>query len=292
MEFKSVRFTNRKVAQDFIQKFDEEDRDIFIIAPFEGDNQKQYWGIAIVATSRDEEIDGYERFIKNCKAIGARPRYVFLNRIDAKLIRDDKVEKVGLPWIANPEGEEIPIDILEPISDEDITGQKGEGNEPAVEGEEFNPEEAEEVEPAEEPEDLTKKESVEEWARDMNYLDGVPLCEDVIPINKAGLADGRFGAVRKYAKAKKNVEEVKLIDLSVGNGEEFLNWFRTYAEENKIKEGVDYSIVVDLIKILNSKLDTEIIEKMQEFGVKLKETESEQKEQPVEDIEEFDIPEI
>ena len=103
MEFKHVRFTNRKVAQDFIQKFDEEDRDIFIIAPFDGDNQRQYWGIAIVATNRDEEIEGYETFIKNCKAIGVRPRYVFLNRIDAKLIRDDHVEKVGLPWIANPE---------------------------------------------------------------------------------------------------------------------------------------------------------------------------------------------
>lgn len=294
--FKHVRFTNKKVAQDFLDKFEEADRDIFIVAPFTAKSQKQYWGLAIVATNKDEELEGYATFIKYCNQLGMRPRFVFLNRIDAKLIKDDNIEKVGLPWIANPEGEEIPIDILEPISDEDISTEEGEGNEPNIAGEEF---EEPTTEPAEGEEDLVKEEDFDPIAlnallntltEDFDYMDGQPMREDVIPINKSGLADGRFGAVRKYATKKKNVEEVQLIDLGAGDAQPFVDWFKQYADENKIKENVDFSIVGDIIKILKHKLDNEIVGKMQEFGVRLKESELE--EEPVEDIEEFDIPKM
>jgi hypothetical protein len=290
--FKHVRFTNKKVAQEFLDKFEEADRDIFIVAPFTAKSQKEYWGLAIVATNKDEELEGYATFIKYCNQLGLRPRFVFLNRIDAKLIKDDNIEKVGLPWIANPEGSEIPIDILEPISDEDISDEGGEGNEPNIAGEDF---EEPTTEPAEGEEDLVKEEGYDPIdfdmiAEDYDYMDGQPLREDVIPINKSGLADGRFGAVRKYATKKKNVEEVQLIDLGTGDAEPFVEWFKTYADENKIKEGTDYSIVGDIVKILKHKLDNEIVGKMQEFGVKLKESQLE--EEPVEDIEEFDIPKM
>ncbi len=123
-------------------------------------------------------------------------------------------------------------------------------------------------------------------------MDGQPLAEDVIPINKSGIADGRFGAVRKYATKKRNVDIIKLIDLNSRDGEEFLNWFKEYTNKNKFKQHIEFSIIGDIIKILDSKINNEIIEKMQEFGIKLKENEINTSKEPVEDIDEFDIPNI
>ena len=294
-----VRFGSKDIAQAFIDKFNEEDRDILIPAPFGETNSAEYWGVAIVATNKDEELDGYDKFIANCKKLGLRPRFVFLNRIDSKLIKDDKIEEVGLPWLSPDEAEETPIDMIEePIEDSDINNNEPEaGNEPNIEGAEFSEKEASKVKSANNPEELVQK----EWVDDYEYYEGVPLVEEIVPIDsvrlsRSGTPDKRYASVRKLIKQKETVQTIKFIDLTQGDADEFIMAFEDYANRRGWKEDVDYTIVKDdYLVITEKKFNNDVMDMMQQYGVKLyhKEDEEELEQELLQDIDETtDIPEI
>ena len=288
---KKVRFKDQDIAQAFIDKFLEKDRDLFIPAPFgKGREEQSYWGIAIVATNRNEELEGYGRFIQNCRYLGLRPRFVFLNRIDSKLIKDDDIEKIGLPWMAPEDAEEKPIDILEPIEDEDVSKEEPETpNEPNIEGEEFAPKES------------VNSKIKDEWIEEFEYQTGMSMHEDVIPIDavrigRTGRPDGRYSAVKKLLKDKDSVQNIQFIDVSQGNGDEFVYAFQKYADENNLKDGYDYKIVKDdYVVITKQKLSPAIIDLMNQYGVSLYEETEETGDEEVylDDIDEFtDIPDF
>ena len=298
-DMKKVRFATQEIVQAFIDKFREDDKDLFIPAPFgKNTNAAEYWGVAVVSTNREEELEGYGRFVDNCRRLGYRPRFVYLNRIDSKLIKDDKIEDIGVPWMAPDEAEEKPIDILEPIEDEDISDSKpGDMNEPNIEGEDFSPKDFNKVKPAKTPDELVQQ---EEWVREYCHQAGEPIHEDVIPIdsvrlNRSGIPDKRFGSVRKLIKNNDIIKNISFIDISIENGEDFLTAFEQYAEQHNLRDGFDYVIIKDdYVVITNQKLNSDILDLMNQYGVSLYDENQEDFDEEVYDeIDEvIDIPDI
>ena len=296
---KKVRFKTQEIAQAFIDKLRKDDKDLFIPAPFgKKPDSAEYWGVAIVATNREEELEGYGKFIDNCRRMGIRPRFVFLNRIDSKLIKDDKIEDIGVPWMAPEEAEEKPIDILEPIEDEDIdAGEPDSAKEPNISGTDFSKDAADKVEPAESADDLVQEEG---WVRDFLHDTGQPIHEEVIPIdsvrlNKSGAPDGRFSSVKRMLKDRESVRNINFIDVSQGNGEEFVYAFQQYAEQNGLKDGEDFIIVKDdYVVITNQKLTSDVLDLMNQFGVSFyDEAQEEMEDEVYDEIDEVsDIPDL
>lgn len=295
-----VRFKTKEIAQAFIDKFEEEDRDLFIPVPFgESLNIGTYWGIAIIATNKKEEMDGYYKFITNSKQLGLRPRFAFLNRIDSKLIKDDKIEEVGLPWMSPNEAEEVPIAMIEePIDDEDLNKTEPESeNEPNIEGAEFSAEEASKRKPANSPEELVKK----EWVDMYVYNTGEPLIEEIVPIDSvrlshSGTPDKRYSSVRKLMNQKETIQNIKFIDLTKGDADEFIIAFEDYADKHGLTEDVDYTIVKDdYLVIVERKFNNDIMDLMQQFGIQLysNDDESDLEQELLQDIDELnDVPDI
>jgi len=298
-KIQKVRFKTQEIAQAFIDKFIEADKDLFIPAPFGRDvDTTEYWGVAVVSTNRIEELEGYGKFIDNCRRMGLRPRYVFLNRIDSKLIKDDKIEDIGVPWMSPDGADEKPIDILEPISDEDInTDEPGSMNEPNIDGTDFSKEDAGNINPAKSPDDLVQEEG---WIADYLHDTGQTLHEDIIPIDavrigKRGTPDARFSSVKRMMKDKNTVKNIKFIDISDGDSEEFIYTFQNYADRKNLNDGLDYIIVKDdYVVITSQKFTPEVIDLMQQYGVSLYDENKEELEDDVyNEIDEVsDIPDI